>query len=331
MIGEKFSVLFGEAAAGMRLAGMGPRLRLGLPLSKEGVGRALALYQPQTMKGRLFVAGLKGLSAVGGLRFLPKVCGEGAGTGAWDWVADGSSLGALFGNPSHAQQRAILSYRGEQGWEIAKLVSGGEGLLGRERELMERARELGVGVPQVRGMESAEGVTALRMEYVESAGGAVSDGVMVGLLEGMLLEGSGTLESWGRWAALEGMLGEKVEKGTVVRRALGHGDFARWNLRRGDEGWVLLDWEFGDPEGLAGLDLVHYISQEEELVNGGTPGEVVERVLGRMRAAGAGEYLRKAGWAGRERDLLMIALADVTDRGQQDRSGLLDELKKEEL
>ena len=47
-----------------------------------------------------------------------------------------------------------------------------------------------------------------------------------------------------------------------------HGDFAPWNIlkQRGGD-LTLIDWEFSDPDGVAGVDLAHYLLVTKQLLN----------------------------------------------------------------
>jgi thymidylate kinase len=67
--------------------------------------------------------------------------------------------------------------------------------------------------------------------------------------------------------------------------SLAHGDFAPWNLLRGEGGWTLIDWEHAHRDAPPFYDLWHYLVQSHAL-------------LRRPRARELGDGLAGRGWVG---------------------------------
>lgn len=95
-----------------------------------------------------------------------------------------------------------------------------------------------------------------------------------------------------------------------LRPSLRHGDFAPWNLLPCPNGGLkVVDWESGHREDVPGFDLVHYLLQEEFLVHRSAFPAAQGRILQRMHAPLAAEYLTASGWGGVEDILWELALA----------------------
>lgn len=103
-----------------------------------------------------------------------------------------------------------------------------------------------------------------------------------------------------------------------------HGDFARWNLlRRNDGSLMALDWEWAHPAGMPGLDLIHLYLQDARLVERLAPAAAIRRTIEVLGHAPCSGYLEKTGW-GAERLLPVIAsLAFKQGAGHQDNADIL--------
>ena len=95
-----------------------------------------------------------------------------------------------------------------------------------------------------------------------------------------------------------------------------HGDFAPWNiLVRPDRELTLIDWEFSEPDGVAGVDLAHYVLVTQQLLKRRDP-------LSATRS-GTAELQRVGGYSAEDARVLM-ALAAVSvlmrepDSGRED-------------
>ena len=63
-----------------------------------------------------------------------------------------------------------------------------------------------------------------------------------------------------------------------------HGDFAPWNiLVRPDWKLTLIDWEFSEPDGVAGVDLAHYVLVTQHLLKRRKPLRAIQTGVGDLR------------------------------------------------
>jgi thiamine kinase-like enzyme len=121
-----------------------------------------------------------------------------------------------------------------------------------------------------------------------------------------------------------------------VSQALMHGDFAVWNLRvvddcrgggdlpgqdvpetawdkmsqlrGGNTGLVAIDWEWAEPDGIAGIDLVHALRQEAYMVRRLPATKAIAWMQKELRKPACNDYLEKTGWNGAADDLLRLGL-----------------------
>ncbi len=328
LISRALTSLVCKAGCGLHMVPLSRGVRLGIPSDREGWEKALSLYQPQRIKAKIYVRALKLLLWSGLAKVLPgqKLVGVGSQP---KWLVELNSLGVLYGNPGHRAPRVIMSYKGQEGWEVSKLILAPEAdsLLEREATVMKAAAAAGVPVPLVHGVESVEDGVMLRMAYVDLKGGSFQDEMALGILKNLLLDREIRIRDWIGWETVEGELEEQIGE-IEVRAAIRHGDFASWNFRNSNDGLILLDWEYGEVEGPSGMDLVHLLSQRFELVEGYSSADCISAVLGELQKIEYQRYLQDAGWAGRELELMALSYAYVTATGQQDQSGLLGEVRK---
>jgi len=96
--------------------------------------------------------------------------------------------------------------------------------------------------------------------------------------------------------------------GRRVRGALVHGDFAVWNLRMVGNDLVALDWEWGQENAVAGVDLAHGLRQECYMVRRMNPKQAVAWMLEQAASPAWSEYLAAAGWEAAHEDWLRLGL-----------------------
>ena len=103
------------------------------------------------------------------------------------------------------------------------------------------------------------------------------------------------------WLRRERMIGQF----SIART---HGDFAPWNiLVRPDRKLTLIDWEFSEPDGVAGVDLAHYVLVTQHLLKRRKPSRAIE--------TGAEDLRHFAGYTVKEaRTLMTLAGASVLMR-----------------
>ncbi|MEP4077623.1 hypothetical protein [Haloferula sp.] len=111
-----------------------------------------------------------------------------------------------------------------------------------------------------------------------------------------------------------------------VRKALVHGDFAVWNLRRTSEGPVAIDWEWAVEDGVAGIDLAHALRQEAVMIRGFDAKRALDWILNSARRGEMKAYLDSAGWRDGLEDWLRLGLLHSHFHTLNDSSELLGEL-----
>jgi glycosyltransferase involved in cell wall biosynthesis len=297
---------------------------LSLPNSVSGAAQALKLYHPQRLEARLKSRVLHGVVRTSLHRFLLKA-GEpatGPESGQWDFQHDPATAGIMPGSSDHVVPRAIASYRGENGWEVAKLGLGPEArrMLENEAAVLAILGENGGHSPPCLGLHHQEQMCILRMPRLE--GDPHRQGNVDGALD--------LLETWSRdkdpkameefqeWEAIRSAL-ETNESG---RKALGqlagrklspsitHGDFAAWNLLSLPQGRLIaLDWEWGNPQGMPGLDLVHYFAQDARLVRRMPTRAVIHNLVENLSNPRAAAHLARVGWDGSPLEPMLASIA----------------------
>jgi hypothetical protein len=318
------------------------RVLLGLPPGREAAARALGLYQPQRAPARLMVTGLRGLAHVGlhgGI--LSKIHLTGGSTSmspALTGIEPGT-CGVLLGSPEHRVRRAIASYRNDGGWEVAKISFGEAGarVLEDEARALEQLQRVAAGVPRMLGLHRGHNVTVMRMPYL--SGEAVKPGESTDALELLNQWITGQtpkpITEFAEWTAIASAL-SGLESGRralerLMRECLApvicHGDFARWNLlRKADGGLVVLDWEWGHPGGLPGIDLVHYFLQDARLVERLSPADAIRKTCLILESPACRDYLDKTGWSGDPLLPIIASLAYKQGAGHQENGEMMEEI-----
>jgi hypothetical protein len=292
----------------------GGRLLLALPTGREAAVRSLGLYQPQRSLARGTAALLRGMVRIGqhpvilpGLRISSEAM---AITPVLEGIEHGT-CGVLLGSPEHKVRRAIATYRNAGRWEVAKISFGeaGAGLLEREARTLEDLEPLVPEAPSVLGFHRGKDITMLRMPYL--TGIPVHQGESREALE--LLdrwiadEAPKPAADFPEWPAIGSALSNEETGCRTLKRlslerlrpVICHGDFARWNLLRKDDGsLVVLDWEWGHRNGMPGIDLVHYFLQDARLVQRLKPEDAIETTLAALESPACRDYLKKTGWSG---------------------------------
>lgn len=317
----------------------GGRLLLGIPRQAEAARRTLALYQPQRPAARI-MTGVIRLLADRGLhhRVLPGLSVSQSSAGAIPELAgiEPATRGVLLGSPEHKVRRAVATYRNHGAWEVAKIALGDEGhaILACEARALGEVQPFTDAASSLLGIHHIGDLTILRMPCL--AGIPLDSGEMDGVL--------GLLQSWKRdlpgrrvdqfdeWPAIERALSESAEGNLVVSEIqslmlqpmIRHGDFARWNLLRKSDGSITaLDWEWGHPAAMPGLDLVHYFLQDQRLVRRLPHSEAIAATLVRMRETGSFSLFRETGWPDDPMLPVIASLAYKQGAGHQENSAVL--------
>lgn len=340
---EMLQRVVGALAAGpVELSGFrkGGRILLGIPRQPEAAGRTLGLYQPQRPAARI-MTGVFRILAERGLhhRFLPKLSIPHSSALVIPELAgiEPSTRGVLLGSPEHKVRRAVATYRNDGDWEVAKIALGDEGhaILASEARALREIQSFTASVPRLLGLHRIEDLTLMRMPYL--SGTPLDPGEISGVL--------GLLDSWKRdlpwqradlfdeWPAIERALAASNEgkslaleiKSLMLQPMIRHGDFARWNLlRKADGSITALDWEWGHPAAMPGIDLVHYFLQDQRLVRRLPHEEAITTTLKRIQETGSCSLFRQTGWPDDPLLPVIVSLAYKQGSGHQENSAVLN-------
>ena len=330
------------AAQDLRLVRRNGRVLLGLPRSAEAACRALGIYQPQRPAARAMVSGLRALNVVGlSGCVLPKLrisCETTLLHPPLSGIEHGT-CGVLLGSPEHRVRRAIASYRNAGAWEVAKISFGEAGarVLEQEALVLKKIQQHAAGPPHMLGLHRGHEATVMRMPYLTG----------LPIPRGESTEALSLLEQWiseqppqpirgfPEWPALESAL-SGLEHGARVldrlsqerlRPVICHGDFARWNLLRQQDGnLVVLDWEWGHDDGMPGIDLVHYFLQDARLVERLSPVDAIRQTITTLGSPACRAYLEKTGWSGDPILPIVASLAYKQGAGHQENAEMIEEI-----
>lgn len=307
---EAFLLPEGTTRYHVRRHGM---VSLSLPDSREGAAHAFRLYQPQKRLARLKTFALK-LLISRGLHpwILEKVLPASyENIQPWEFSYSPETVGILLGSSEHLIYRAIASYRGADGWEVAKLGRGeaARTMLRNEAAVLRELSKRGLSVPRCLGLHEHGEMTILRMPYLAGSGLSIRDSgealdVLIQWAGNAAPESISGFEEWKSiCAALEttadGREALESLSTQVVRPVIAHGDFARWNLLHQANGpLIVLDWEWGNTHGMPGLDLVHYFAQDARLVRQLDSANALRVVEASLSLPKAKAYLAQTGWTG---------------------------------
>ncbi len=297
---------------------------LSLPGSREGAIHAIKLYQPQKWLARLKASVLHFLARQGiHSWFLTQENAlDRSSTPPWDFDYSPDTVGVLLGSSEHLVQRAIASYRGKNGWEVAKLGIGQEArlMLRRESKILQTIAARGLDSPRCLGLHELGEMTLLRMPYM--VGTSLHDADPTGAINLLLqwIEDAPrkAIIEFDEWksihAALESTAGGRKAldslSGHMLQPVTAHGDFARWNLLRQPDGrLVALDWEWGCIAGMPGLDLVHYFAQEARLVRRLNSENAIRMIEIELLKPQALNYLVQTGWGLHTIELIVACAA----------------------
>ena len=339
---EMLQRVVGALAAGpTELSGFrkGGRLLLGIPRQAEAARRTLGLYQPQRPAARV-MTGIFRILADRGLhhRFLPGLSVSPSTASVIPELAgiEPATRGVLLGSPEHKVRRAVATYRNHGAWEVAKIALGDKGhaILASEAHALGGIHPFTDAVPRLLGIHRCEDLTIMRMPYL--SGTPLDSSGISGVL--------GLLESWKRdlprqradqfdeWPAIERALSVSPEgrmlvpeiQSLMLQPMIRHGDFARWNLLRNADGSITaLDWEWGHPAAMPGLDLVHYFLQDQRLVRRLPHSKAIAATLVRMRETRSFSLFRETGWPDDPMLPVIASLAYKQGAGHQENSAVL--------
>lgn len=330
IIARSLGALGAPRAAGeeLYLVKKGGRVLLALPRDKEAALMALRLYQPQRFIAKVFVQAITLAVRLGIQSFFLKrvVLGdegqEPEREAGEDLQVRRGSAGVLLGNPDHLVRRAIVSFRAQNGFEVAKIAFGKEGvtLIEGEAQTIAQLPKGRSGIPEVLGTHHREEIGVMRMPYLNGGMLKANDPeIYVNLLSDWFLdEARCPLGSFAEWEKIESVLSVLPQgedhlarlKNLSIKPSIRHGDFAPWNLIKDQTGKVLaLDWEWGVARGVSGFDVVHFLAQEMRLVQGLSANEIVRSLKMTLKTEPYARYLKVAAWGDFHDELITAAVA----------------------
>ncbi|MEP2777053.1 MAG: hypothetical protein ABJQ29_12735 [Luteolibacter sp.] len=330
----------GRPLHGMHVLARSGKPLLALPSGREAALRTLRLYQPQRGLAKLTACLLRAACTFGAHRILLPKASVGATEASGNLLpgeTDPESVGVLFGSSEHRVFRAVLSYCNGGNWEVGKLAAGEDGatMLEREAQAIQRISPRVPEAPELLGLEEAGNARLLRMPYFRGCPLQPGDTQPIRrLLDSWLSNSSARpLESFPEWAAISAGLGiipggeriiERIAKLPLLP-SIRHGDLARWNLLTTETGELkVLDWEWGEPDGMPGIDLVHFIAQDLRLVQRLPDAMVFRKTLDELRQPLWRDYLVRCGWQGHESEMIIACLAFKQGAGHQENRPILE-------
>ena len=87
---------------------------------------------------------------------------------------------------------------------------------------------------------------------------------------------------------------------------------------------IAIDWEWGHPAGMPGIDLVHLFAQDARLVFQVTPDAVVRAVEGKLGTPPCRNYLDICGWGDEIRNVILASIAFTVGSKQQENGKVLE-------
>ncbi len=302
-------------------------LRNGLPLllipqDRHAASLTLGMYLPQGRKAKFAVAALKTANALGLLqRVLPKLVPSSFRAGATSEPMpfsqediDCGSVGFLLCNPDHGCARVVAVRSGDalrlqsHSASVFKWTDlAGKAKLNSELATIKVLTQRNLpGVPEIRSEGSNSFSTWFEMDhYAKAEIVSVCDPRAIRLLESWMSEETiapldnklvASLWTTEEWTPFQNAI-ERLSE-LKIRKAVVHGDFATWNLRAGQDGLVSIDWEWAEPDGIAGLDLCYGLLQEALLVKKLPPRQALHYVQVAADSPDCKDYLKTAGWHG---------------------------------
>lgn len=298
------------------------------------------LYQPQRVKGKLFKHAVTLLSQKG-RKFgayshqpeediIPNIL----------WIQEAAragSLGFLGCNPTHGLRCVIAGIDPTSGETfVAKLgFEKSADAVKIEYTALLDLHDQFPGVIKPTGYESADDWYLMRLPYLgNNSPSSMSHPAIEKLLSSWLsretveinecklvaqmLKHAQTDHELSAWHRKIGAL--------KISRALVHGDFAVWNLRNTNEGLFAIDWEWAEPEGIAGIDLVHGLRQEASMVLKLKPKAAIGWILEQLKSKEWAEYIKQSGWQSHHLDLVRIGLLNSHFNSKNDSRELLAEI-----
>ncbi len=316
------------------------RVALAFPDDPGISNLVLALYQPKRLTGRAFKAAVGLMNRMHayprchrhqpGSTVLPELA----------WLQDAAragTIGFLGCNPSHGPRCILAGILPDSGETfIAKLgLDESAHAVAHECRMLAELGGRYPGIPRPLGQQQGGDWFVMRLPHLGNASPhTMSAPGISDLLQSWASDRRTRLgeSPWARGlirqACVSGSLSgwhERMES-ISIGGALVHGDFAVWNLRYTNEGIRAIDWEWAEPEGVAGIDLVHGLRQEAYMIRRLSASASIAWMLEQARTPAWSAYLDRAGWTGHLEDWLRLGLLHSHYRAKNDSWDLLEHL-----
>lgn len=298
------------------------RILCALPQDTRTALKTLSLYQPQKLKGQLFKQVIHATTKLGTPSPFLK---------HWEMKYEesqsipGVTAGFIIGSRGHLCDRAVAVTMLDGHWRVVKMAFGDKahGILGHEAMMMRKLRAHPY-IPDMLNYEHSEYNAQLHTAWQNGKSwNSRDDSQIVDLLRSWQTnQRSRRLGDYAEWTHIHDELTKhEIWKKSVDQWAeweftptIRHGDLTRPNLRQGESGelWVH-DWERGSLSGLPGLDLAHYLLQDE-LYRGESPVKSLNQVISRMNRNPIQDWIKNIGWKKGTIPLLAVTIAYNTER-----------------
>lgn len=292
------------------------RIRLALPRAGMPAAAALELYPAQRPAARFARGVLRWIARAGLPLPLPRATVHLPDNDAFvrflhqsagGWFSD---IAIFAGNPN-APGRRWLCLLFASGKPIAVVKAGttpeARGLIRHEQAFLTNHRP--AHAPAPRGDFNSDRILAFALPFVsEHPDQTLPPGSMIGITNDWFrTEPPSPLADRPAFHALMAHAQGADESRALATlgtaravRTLTHGDFAPWNVKRerttGE--WRVLDWERGDPDGVPGWDILHFIIQPLVLVRRAAAPAIADQLDAFLNGALWKSWAERSGLAG---------------------------------
>ena len=316
------------------------RVALALPSNKKVADLVLDLYQPRRLTGKCFKRAAGALNMTDFRHLSHLYSPSDKSIPAVEWLRDAAecgTIGFLGCNPAHGLRciaTGILPETGES--FIAKLGFDESAVaVRREHDTINKIRRQHKGIVDPVDRSEGDDWYMMRLPHLGNKTlTSISTKGVVELLNEWLYDHETKLSdnSWANCLiertcvdqALRGWHGHMQRLN--IRCSLMHGDFAIWNLRKTPSGVQAMDWEWAEPEGIAGIDLVHGLRQEAHLIRKLSAPASISWMKEQATQAPWSAYLKEAGWAGELDNWLRLGLLHSHYNAKNESRNLLREM-----
>ena len=316
-------------------------LLLLLPQDRAHSLRALTLYQAQSFKARIYVMYLRCLLFLKA-HFLIESLELGDFQEPYQFLSENDFVGFLLGNP-HSESRKIIAYHsiGDKA-SVTKFALDSKTTISvsKEMEDLEEINQSLKGASNISNKYLSEdrSYAYYTVDWVDGRTPRKADNKMLAdLIESWIKSNQkvslGDTDVWQEITRLTSdneyseVITELAEKKVLM--AAVHGDFSPWNIKISIDGTVnVLDWESYHSNGIAGVDLAHYLVQSKSLISKMWPHEVIDILIFWAKSEEGVEVLDQLGWGDDYLSWIGCYLFDAQCKVGYDREELIKSWKE---